>query len=161
MTLDQLGNLGELIAAIATLATLVYLAAQIRQSNRANRMMALARFAEASEGWLDGVVRDAELYSIYRRGMTGSESLGREERARFELMVVQFLRSIENGWHQRCNGLVDEGFWQGYWSTTQFIVGSPGGRRAFERNRGFFAPAFAREIDAMLASQRSEEVGEG
>lgn len=161
MTLQELGSLGELLAALATLATLIYLAAQIRQSNRANQMASIARFAEASEAWINGLARDPEVYAIYRKGLTAPATLSREERGRFDLLVVSYLRSIETGWYQRRWGLVDAEFWEGYANTTRLIVGSPGGRAALARNRDFFAPGFAEEIDTLLGSERVEEVAEG
>lgn len=155
MTIEELGSLGELLAAIATIVTLGYLALQIRQSNRSHQLAAISRFSEGTDSWIGQIVKDPELHDIYRRGLFDPESLSREERGRFELLVMQFLRSTETGWHQVEWGVADRDYWAGYRETIKFIVGSHAGRRSFERNRKFLAVSFVAEVDRILA----EDVG--
>jgi hypothetical protein len=150
MTIEELGSLGELLAAIATIVTLVYLALQIRQSNRSHQLAAVTRIAESTELWIGQVVKDAELHDIYVRGLYEPETLTREQRRRFELLVVQLLRGTETGWLQVEWGLVDMDYWEGYRETIKLIVGSEAGRRAFARSRRFLASSFAAEVDKIL-----------
>ena len=157
MTIQDLGSVGELVAAIATVATLAYLALQIRQSNRSNQLMVVARLAEASEAWLGQIVRDAELYDIYRRGMLEPETLTKEQRGRFDMLIVQMLRSIEGSWLPVEWGLVDATYWEGFRESVSVVVGSKGGKRAFHRNRGVLTPAFAKEIDGIINRREAEK----
>jgi hypothetical protein len=150
MTIQDLGSAGELVAAIATVVTLAYLARQIRQSNRSNQLLAVTRLAEGTEAWLGQILRDAEVYDIYWRGMHEPEALTQEQRGRFELLIVSFLRSMEVGWLQVEWGLVDPSYWEGFRESLRFIVGSKGGKRALERSRGFLTPAFAEAVDEIL-----------
>ena len=151
MTLEQLGNLGEFIASIATLMTLAYLALQIRQSNRSNQIAGIQRIASSTEGWTDRLLEDPVLEGVWRRGMSDPESLDTEERGRFDLLLFRYLRGLEAGWLQHQWGIVDDGHWQGYVTSIAFIVGSPGGREAFARNRRFFDRDFTEAVDRILA----------
>lgn len=150
VTIEELGSLGELIAAIATITTLIYLALQIRQSNRSHQLAAVARIGESTETWLGQVVRDTELLDVYIRGLTGSETFNRVERARFNLLVMQFLRGTETGWLQVRWGVVDEEFWSGYRETIKVIIGSKAGRLAFQQNRAVLSPSFAAEVARII-----------
>jgi len=156
VSIAELGSIGELIAAIATIATLAYLALQIRQSNRSHQLAAVARVGESTEKWLGQVVQDSELLDTYLRGLTEPETLTREQRARFNLLVVQLLRGTETGWLQVRWGLLDSDYWDGYRATIRAIVGSDAGRRAFSQNRQLLSRSFAEEIDAILVKDRSD-----
>jgi hypothetical protein len=156
MTIDEIGSLGELIAAVATVLTLAYLALQIRQSNRSHELAAIARIGESTETWLGQVVQDPELLDVYLRGLSAPDTLNREERARFQLLVLQFLRGTETGWMQAGWGIVDSDYWSGFRETIRLVVGSEAGRRAFESNRAILAKRFAAEIDEIIGAAPAE-----
>jgi hypothetical protein len=156
VTVSDLGSIGELIAAFATIATLGYLALQIRQSNRANAIVAIARIAESTEDWLGSLSRDPELYRLYRRGILDPGSLSAEEFGRFQVLILQFLRSVEAGWLQVRWKLVDSDYWVGFERSLAFIIGSAGGRRAYERNKGFLTEAFNGEVARILDQATSD-----
>ncbi len=151
MTLQELGNLGELLAAIATIATLAYLALQIRQSNRSHQLSAITRISESTESWIDRVIEDEVMLDLYVRALSDYDSLDRNERIRFQLLVMRFLRGIESAWLQVEWGLVDDEYWAGFKASMRLIVGSHGGRKALERNRSQLNPNFAAVIDELLA----------
>jgi hypothetical protein len=152
VTIQDVGSIGELVAAVATVATLAYLALQIRQSNRSNQHAAIARMAEGAEHWLGQIVQDEDLYRIYRTGLLEPETLSQEERGRFEMLVVQLLRSVESGWFQKSWGLMNSTYWDGFMRSVVVVVGSEAGRRAFARNRDVFAQGFAEAIEAAIAA---------
>lgn len=153
MTIEELGSIGELLAAIATIATLAYLALQIRQSNRSHELAAIARIGESTESWLGQVIQDPELVDIYIRGLNEPESLTKEQRVRFNLLIVQFLRGTETGWLQVRWGVVDSDYWSGFRETIKFIVGSEGGRHAFNGNRSILSETFAAEIERIIGPE--------
>jgi hypothetical protein len=155
MTISELGSIGELLAAIATLVTLAYLALQIRQSNRTHQLSAVTRIGESTESWLGQVVQDPVLLDVYSRGLRDPDSLDRDERWRFNLLVLQFLRGVETGWIQVQWGIVEREFWEGFCKSVRVIVGSPAGRRAFESNRDLLTPRFAAEVQAIIDGERN------
>ncbi len=158
MSISEWGSLGELIAAVATLVTLAYLALQVRQSNRSHQLSAIMRLSESSEAWLGQVVQDPDLLGVYRKALTEPETLSREEQARFELILLQLLRTAEGAWLQVEWGLIDSDYWSGFREVMRFLVGSRAGRRAFERNRRFLNPKFAAEVERVIGA---EERGAG
>ena len=151
MSLDALGNLGELIAALATIVTLAYLALQIKQSNRSHQLVAVTQLHDSSQEWLGQLVQDGVALDAYLVGLNAPETLSREQRARFNLMVLQCLRGGEAGWIQSEWGLVDSEYWSGFREIIKHVVGSEGGRKAFDQNRHFLNPKFADEVDRILS----------
>jgi len=150
VTLQELGSLGELLAAIATIATLAYLALQIRQSNRSHQISAITRISESTESWIDRVIEDPDVLDVYIRGLTDHESLDRQQRIRFELLVMRLLRGTEGAWLQLEWGLVDQEYWSGFRATLVSIVGSQGGRKAFARNRHLLNPRYAEAVEEII-----------
>ena len=157
VTIQDVGSVGELIAAVATVATLAYLALQIRQSNRSNQHMAITRLAEGSEHWLGQIVQNEKLYEIYRAGILAPETLSREDRGRFDMLIVQLLRTVESGWLQRNWGVMDSDYWDGFIRSVIVVVGSEGGKRAFAINRDVFAPEFAKAIEAAIDERATKD----
>jgi len=156
MTISELGSLGELIAAVATLVTLAYLALQIRQSNRSHQLSAITRLSESSETWIGQIVQDSELLDLYLRALEAPETLSREERARFNLMLLQILRTAEGAWLQVEWGLIDSDYWSGFQEVMRVLVGSSAGRRAFDLNRRFLNPKFVAEVDRVLGGRERD-----
>ncbi len=147
---EAVGAVGEVLGASVVIITLFYLAIQIRHSNRSNRMIAAARIAEVSNDFMKQLVQDPDLYQLYRNGMSEYEPLQQPDRGRFDVLILQFLRSVESTWIQLRLGVVEVDQWHGLRNATRFIVGSPGGRAAYARNRQFLSPEFVAAVDAIL-----------
>ena len=150
MNWEAIGAVGELVGASAVFITLIYLAIQIRNANQANRVVTAARIAGAADEWIKQIVQDAELYELYRHGLTDYEPLSPLEKGRFQLLVLQFLRASESTWIQRRLGAVESDLWSGYREVVKFIIGSQGGLHAFKKNREFLSPKFAEAVDEIL-----------
>ncbi len=60
------------------------------------------------------------------------------------------MRGTESGWIQLRWKLVDADDWLGFERSLAFIIGSQGGRRAYERNENFLSPKFVDSVDRML-----------
>jgi hypothetical protein len=151
MNWDAIGAMGEIFGATVVVATMFYLAMQIRENKRSNQMLAATRIAESADAWLGQIVRDANLNDIYQKGMRDYESLELPDRNRFDLLIMQFLRAIEGAWTHEKLGFLDQDQWYGYRVTTQRIVGSSGGKIAFNKQRMVFSPAYGAAIDLMIS----------
>jgi hypothetical protein len=156
VSIAELGSIGELVAAVATILTLAYLALQIRQSNRTHQLTAVTRLSESSEKWIGQVVQDTEVLDAYLLGLEEPEKLSREQRARFNLLVLQLLRGGEAGWIQVQWGVVDSDYWAGFRAVIKHVVGSTAGRRAFDQSRHFLNPKFASEVERILPASDLE-----
>jgi hypothetical protein len=84
------------------------------------------------------------------------ETLAKEHRGRFDLLIVQMLRSVKSRWLPVEWGLVDASYGEGFRESLSVVVGSEGGRRAFSRNRGVLTPASAEEIDGIINRREAE-----
>ena len=61
------------------------------------------------------------------------------------------LRGGEAGWIQSEWGLVDSEYWAGFREIIKHVVGSEGGRKAFDQNRRILNPQFADEVERILS----------
>jgi hypothetical protein len=152
MNWEAVGAIGEILGAVVVVATIFYLAIQIRHSHRSNQMVAASRIAESADAWLGRLVQDKELNDIYQNGMRDYSSLEQSDQSRFDLLIVQFLRSIEAAWTQDELGVLDKNQWYGYKMTTRHIIGSRGGSVAFDKMRTSFSPAFCTAVEEIISS---------
>jgi len=154
---DAIGAIGEVIGAFAVFISLLYLALQIRNSRRSDQIIASAGAASAVDEWMSQIVRDEDLYDLYRRGLTDYESLSRSEKGRFSMLVLQFLRSTETIWLQLQMGAIETGYWSGMEGAIKMIVGSAGGSRSLDKNREFLSPDFFSAVQKILDGTDSTE----
>lgn len=151
MTLSDLGSLGDLLAAIATIATLAYLALQIRQSNRAQELAAATQLHDSNAQWIGQLIQTPIALETYLVALSEPEKMTFEQRARFNLIVLQALRGGEAMWTQTQSGLLGPGHWSGMRETIRHLMGSEAGQKAFEQNRRFISPGFAAEVERVLS----------
>ena len=147
---EAIGAVGEVVGGAAVFISLLYLAVQIRSSRRSDQVVAAAEAASVVDEWIGQIVRDEKLYGLYRRRLSDYESLTREEKGRFFLLVVQFIRSIEAIWFQLQLGAIEPGYWSSMEKTTRGFVGSIGGLRSLEKSRDFLSPEFASVVQKIL-----------
>jgi len=157
MNWEAIGAIGELVSAAAVFGSLVYLATQIRDSKRSDQIVVASQAASAIDEWIGQIVRDGDLYDLYRRGLIEYESLGREEKGRFAMLIMQFLRSVEAIWVHRKMDAIDPSIWITVELSIKAVIGSVGGTRAFNRQREVFRPEFANLIDEILLQAESKE----
>lgn len=154
---EAIGAIGEVVGGAAVFISLLYLAVQIRSSRRSDQIVAAAEAASAVDDWIGQIVRDEKLYELYRRGLSDYQSLTREEKGRFFLLIVQFIRSMEAIWFQLQLGAIAPGYWTSMEKTIRGIVGSIGGLRSFEKSRDFLSPEFASVVQKILVETDSTE----
>jgi hypothetical protein len=161
MNWEAIGAIGEILGAAVVVATIFYLALQIRQNHSSNQMVAASRIAESADAWLGQIIRDKALHDIYQNGLRDYDSLERSDQGRFILLIAQFLRSIEGAWTHEQFGVLNKDQWYGYKMTIRRIVGSSGGRTAFELVRSEFSPAFCSAVVEIISNnEKSRPLGE-
>jgi hypothetical protein len=139
---------------LAVIFSLLYVGIQIRNRRRSDQIVAAANIAAAVDDWIGQIVRDKELYELYRRGFADYESLSQTEKGRYSMLILQFLRSAESVWLQHRMGVVESGFWSAFEFTIGSLVGSAGGTRGFEKNRAFLSPEFVSAVHGILDNQK-------
>ena len=155
MNWEALGAIGELVGAAAVFISLLYLGIQIRNSRRSDQIIASANLSRSIDDWVREIVQDAELHELYRNGISDYESLHRDEKGRFGLLMFQYFRAIEAGWILARSGFVDRSYWAGVEHSMQLVIASTGGRKAFNRYRQMLGPEFAAEVDRLLAIEEN------
>ena len=154
---DAIGAIGEVVGAFAVFVSLLYLAIQIRNSRRSDQIAAAAGAASAVDEWIGQVVRDEELYNLYRRGLTDYETLSKSEKGRFAMLIVQFFRCTEAIWLQLRIGAIETDYWSGIENTIKWIVGSAGGSRCLDKNCEFLSPEFVSAVQKLRDEAESTE----
>ncbi len=147
---EAIGAIGEVVGGAAVFISLLYLAVQIRSSRRSDQIVAAAEAASAVDEWIGQIVRDEDLYKLYRQGLSDYESLSREEKGRFSMLILQFLRSVEAIWFQLQLGAIEPGYWAGMKISMRQIVSSIGGFRSFNKYRATLSPEFAGVVQKIL-----------
>ena len=152
MNWDAIGAIGEIMGAVVVVVTLFYLAAQIKQNNQSNLMVAAGRLGDTTDAWMRQLVQDAELHDLYHKGLRDYEALEERERRRFNMLIFQFLKSIESAWAQKDLGVLNTDQWYGYEVSIRDIVGSSGGLIVLEKVKRSFSQNFNTMIDEVLAA---------
>ncbi len=111
MTLEDLGNVGEFLGGIGVVVSLLYLAVQIRHSSRVAALTAGHSISLGFTEFLERLVLDPELYSLWTRAIESPESLDEAERGRSgRLMIGIFLRCLDAHRHGELDAKIAERF---------------------------------------------------
>ena len=109
--LDALGNVGEFIGGIGVAVSLLYLAVQIRHSSRVAALTAGHSISLGLTEFLERLVPDRELHSLWSRAIQSPESLDDVERDRFDRLVVGLLiRCLDAHRHGELDAAIAERF---------------------------------------------------
>ncbi len=128
MTLENLGNIGELVGAVGVIASLLYLASQIRQSTSLSRVQARESVVDSWHGWHHPLAENAELASIWTRGLSAFDSLSPEEQTRFVAQLAPFVAHFEKTLKYHESGLVDRDLFEAIEANLAGFLLSPGGK---------------------------------
>lgn len=157
MNWEAIGAIGEVVGAAAVFISLLYLATQIRGSRQSDQIATSARAASNVNSWLSQLVVDEALHDLYRRGLTDYDSLTKQEKGRYSLLLFQLLRFAETAWLHKQMGIVDAGYWTGVEATLVFVFRTTGGGRFLAKNSHYFAVEFFAALQKMLAEADSAE----
>ena len=136
MNWQAIGAIGEVLGGLAVFISLLYLAMQIRSSRRSDQIVVAADAASAVDQWLGQIVRDENLYVLYRRGLIDYDSLSREEKGRFALLILQYLRRLEAVWFHHEAGTISASYWNSLVAALVLSLSAEGGARSFKKYAG-------------------------
>ena len=151
MTLQDLGSIGEFIAAIATLITLIYLAAQIRQNTRSVRSATSASISDSLSRVTETLSSQPELARIWFQGGEQYESLSEDERRRFHLALLTYMRRLENAFYQQERGFVDPDHWQTTERSLASALGRPGAMYWWTRSKHLYSDRFVEFVERHIS----------
>lgn len=152
MSIETIYYISQTIAALAILGTLYYGVRQIQMSAdvaRANTMNS------SMSGYMEFNLRLADTPQkayVWQQGLRGDASLGKEERAQFELLCYAAFYGYEGQLMMRKESKAADLFDRGQ-DQLRHLVSLPGVQAWWKRARPNFRPEFAAEVDAMTKEQ--------
>lgn len=149
MTLSDLSNLGTFVSAIAVLASLIFVGIQLKQNTRAVRAAASQAHTAHWQAMLTPVIENDDVADIYRRGLTGMESLTDNERVRFIILIGALFRFAESARLQWLHGQLETSHWVNMERNFTALACQPGFRSYWTIRREWYAPDFQAWCDAL------------
>ncbi len=152
MTLNDVYLVSQIVAAILVAPTLLYLALQVRQNTVQLRAVARYQFVEAT-GQINAVMAgDTRAASVFRRGISGYESLNEDERWQFLIIVGQHLQIHSVMFELYEDGLLPETQWHNIRKDILSVVRSDGGKRIWEEfGKQGLDPKFVAHVERLVA----------
>ena len=146
MNWDAIGALGEIIGALAVVITLIYLSAQIRQASESAKSSNVANFRLSNFAFVAELIRDKDLLDLYTRAQSGAE-ITREEKIRFDLVMLLLFRATESIHLENEKGGVDEELWESTNAHFGWVLSQPGARASWDRQKRLFTRSFREHFD--------------
>jgi hypothetical protein len=148
MSLSDLAAFGSFASGIAVLISLIYLALQIRQSAKNQRgTMHQMRAALSTDVMLH--IAEAHLSQAFRAGLTGAADISEAEFWQFFYAASAIMRTTENAYIQRRDGLVDETHFASAKASARSFLANPGYRALWQATRLGREPGFRAFMDAL------------
>jgi hypothetical protein len=154
MNWEAIGAVGEMVAAFATVVTLAYLAVQIRQSARATRQAAGHAVTESGNALRLELVREPGIAALYLNGLADHQSLSREDRLRFNLLMGCMFGNIAEIYAQYERDDLSREQWEYAEATSTWLLSHPGGKWAWDSYwRTMGGEKFSEAVESALGSR--------
>ena len=150
MNWDAIGAIGELVGSAAVVITIAYLAIQTKSNTKATLSNAVAQSRLATTGALEAIANGGESVAIYYAGLTDPNSLEKERRVHFDVLLNLQIRGSEAIFLDNRNGLIPDELWESHWRGQMLSLDTPGGREWWLRHQGVVTDAFKNWINAQL-----------
>jgi hypothetical protein len=156
LTLSQLGNVGDLLGGVAVVVTLLFLAFQIRKQATEARLNATRELARSLIAQMISLAEDAEMCSIYLRGINDYDALPDTDRIRLSMHLHSTFRIYELAFLHASRTNVDKSYFASSEKTKYELLGFPGVQRWWERSSNLFESEFIAHIEKVIAQQLEE-----
>jgi hypothetical protein len=110
---EAISAIGQMVGAIAVVISLIYLAREVRSNARATRYAAMRATLDNFNRLAQLTSEDSDLAELYYRGLDDFEALERLDYARFNTIMHQIFRNMEDVYHQHLEGHLDPRVWPG------------------------------------------------
>ena len=157
MNWDAIGAIAELVGALSVLVTLIYLAFQVRQANVGIQSAVVHSQAELQNAWLASLARSPDLHQLYRKGLRDDDSLSKEDRGRFDLLVLQVLFSLDAQYHKHRLGAIQSAHLGRIVASVRPILSTAGGSASYHRQKEMLSMDFRHYVERVFG----DSVGTG
>ena len=107
MDITTLAAWGEFLGGIAVVVSLIYLAGQIRSNTKTVRASNYNHLMDKNEEF-NATLMDAELASLWLRGLDDFEGLSAEDQLRFTGLMSKTLNAAQRAWNFHEQGLLND-----------------------------------------------------
>ena len=149
-TLNNVYQFSEVCAAVAVVFSLLFVGYQVRQNSRSQTQATTQYIIGEYNAMLRSMANDADMASIYVRGMQSFSDLSVLDRARFSAFVLGNMRVWEDMYFRVSEGAMDRRIWAGFESALLEIGYMPGYQDWFSRRRSWFSEEFQEYVDSLL-----------
>ena len=160
MNWTAIGAIGEVLGAVAVVLSLVYVAAQVRHNTAALSRAASADAIAAIRHWNQSLIDDPVMVRIFSKGVEDMNALDDDGRARFVVLMLNFLKTFENMHYQFSKGAMEPEVWRGWGRLGELYLTAPGIQQYWTERRPLFSPAFQQWMDELEPPElrRAEEI---
>ena len=151
MSLQELGSIGELLGGLAVFVSFVFLALQIRQNTTSVRAATSASISESLSRFTEMLASQPDLAHLWYQGRDEYDSLNEEERLRFRLTFLTYMRRLENAFYQQARGFVDPDHWQTTERHIASVMFRPGTLRVWNETKQIFSDRFVEFIERYIS----------
>ena len=138
----------ELITTMGVLVSLVFVGWEIRQNTAVARSQARTDMARMDQEWLLTLAQDSALAILLQQRWAPSDSAEAQvARVRAETMLTAQLRTLENAYLLREEGLLPESALEAYGAAVQFPTLAGFTEDFWPRTRATFDPSFVRYFE--------------
>ncbi|MEH6571431.1 MAG: hypothetical protein V7709_20275 [Halioglobus sp.] len=148
MNWEAISAAAEILGSVAVVVTLLFVVTQLRHSASTMANSTLQSALNADVDIMTHLISDQELYSIYHRGIRSTETLTKEERGRFEILMLVMFRMVDSQYRQYKNGGADEEYWASLVITTQEHFRMPGVYASWQRQKSVLTSGFVALVDS-------------
>lgn len=149
MDITTLAAWGEFLGGIAVIVSLVYLAAQIRSNTRMVRASNFNHLIDKNEEF-NVILMDAELTSLWLRGMDDFGGLSSENQIRFTGMISHPFNAAQRAWNLHQQGLVTEQMFQAQTHAMAVHLESDGVKEWWKASQHWWPADFRHFADGMI-----------
>ncbi|MBW2291889.1 MAG: hypothetical protein JRG89_21690 [Deltaproteobacteria bacterium] len=147
MSIQDLGSIGEFVAALVVVVTLIILTVQMRQNTRAVKNASALSGVRFWSDYVALIANDTETTDIYARGAQSFGALRPEEKVRFDLLAVTFMKAAETFFRLNRDGALDPSEWESWERTIADVIGRPGFQQWWQERKHRYSDEFQEWIE--------------
>jgi hypothetical protein len=148
MNWDAIGAIAELVGALVVVLTLAYLAKQIRDGNVAARVEANLEITRQYADFIQLLLQNPELFSVYTRGLRNE--LDEDEERRFGLLMSHATWYWSSMYFQKRAQSLSEEEWHQSKILIQRVSTQPGYIHWWDARKEAYSTDFAAYLDQII-----------
>lgn len=152
MSLEQAALISQIVSAIAVIASLIFVGFQLSQNTRAVRASTSQAHSATYLQAVTSLFADAEMASIWRRGLSGLATLNDDEKVRFLAFTSALFRFYEASRVQMLRGQLDAEHWRTIEQQMISLAGQPGIGAWWQLRRAWHSEDFRHLFESIAAA---------